>query len=214
MARKLTPEQYQVLREAGTERAFTGKYWATKTESAYRCAGCGEELSPSDTKFDSRSGWPSFYQALEPERIEESRDVSHGHGPNRGDVPIAAGTSVICSTTAQPDRSRCIASIRLHSSWTRGVVHPVTGHSCRHLSSKSTNSSSCRPAGTSGSMRPVSIPSCSSWATEMPGNMRSTPLFHGSIAKWKISIPAARAEAASASKGFAPALGAETRRRL
>ncbi len=75
---KLTPEQYQVLREAGTERAFTGKYWATKSDGTYRCAGCGEELFSSDTKYDSRSGWPSFYQALEPERIEESRDVSHG----------------------------------------------------------------------------------------------------------------------------------------
>ncbi|MDF2728671.1 MAG: methionine-R-sulfoxide reductase [Acidimicrobiia bacterium] len=75
---KLTPEQYQVLREAGTEPAFTGKYWATKTDGIYRCAGCGEELFSSETKYDSRSGWPSFYRALEPERIEESRDLSHG----------------------------------------------------------------------------------------------------------------------------------------
>jgi len=75
---KLTPEQYQVLREAGTEPAFTGEYWATKTDGTYRCAGCGEELFSSDTKYDSRSGWPSFYQALEPDRIEESSDVSHG----------------------------------------------------------------------------------------------------------------------------------------
>jgi peptide-methionine (R)-S-oxide reductase len=75
---RLTPEQYQVLREAGTERAFTGKYWATKTDGTYRCAGCGEELFSSETKYDSRSGWPSFYEALEPERIEESRDLSHG----------------------------------------------------------------------------------------------------------------------------------------
>jgi peptide-methionine (R)-S-oxide reductase len=75
---KLTPEQYQVLREAGTEPAFTGKYWATKADGTYRCAGCGEELFSSETKYDSRSGWPSFYQALEPERIEESRDLSHG----------------------------------------------------------------------------------------------------------------------------------------
>ena len=75
---KLTSEQYQVLREAGTEPAFTGMYWATKTDGTYRCAGCGEELFSSETKYDSRSGWPSFYQALEPERIEESRDLSHG----------------------------------------------------------------------------------------------------------------------------------------
>ena len=75
---KLSPEQYQVLRQAGTERAFTGEYWDTKTNGTYLCAGCGEELFSSDTKFDSGSGWPSFFEALQPERIEESRDQSHG----------------------------------------------------------------------------------------------------------------------------------------
>lgn len=75
---RLSPEQYEVLRQAGTERAFTGRYWGTKTDGTYRCAGCGEELFSSETKYDSRSGWPSFYEALEPERIEESRDLSHG----------------------------------------------------------------------------------------------------------------------------------------
>ena len=75
---KLSPEQYQVLRQAGTEHAFTGEYWDTKTNGTYLCAGCGEELFSSDTKFDSGSGWPSFFEALQPERIEESRDLSHG----------------------------------------------------------------------------------------------------------------------------------------
>jgi peptide-methionine (R)-S-oxide reductase len=75
---KLTPEQYQVLREAATERAFTGKYWNTKAEGTYRCAGCGEELFSSDTKFDSGSGWPSFYEALRPGTIDESEDRSYG----------------------------------------------------------------------------------------------------------------------------------------
>jgi peptide-methionine (R)-S-oxide reductase len=75
---KLSPEQYQVLRQAGTERAFTGKYWDSKTDGTYLCAGCGQELFSSDTKFDSSSGWPSFYEALDPEKIEESRDRSHG----------------------------------------------------------------------------------------------------------------------------------------
>jgi len=75
---KLSPEQYQVLRQAGTERAFTGKYWDSKTDGTYLCAGCGQELFSSDTKFDSASGWPSFYEALDPEKIEESRDLSHG----------------------------------------------------------------------------------------------------------------------------------------
>ena len=75
---KLSPEQYQVLRQAGTERAFTGKYWDSKQQGTYRCAGCGAELFSSDTKYESGSGWPSFYQALQPEKIEEARDVSYG----------------------------------------------------------------------------------------------------------------------------------------
>ncbi len=61
----LTPEQYQVLRQKGTERAFTGKYWNTKTQGVYTCAACGEPLFDSDGKFDSGCGWPSFFQPLE-----------------------------------------------------------------------------------------------------------------------------------------------------
>lgn len=75
---KLTPEQFEILREAGTERAFTGKYWDAKTQGTYRCAGCGEELFASDTKFESGTGWPSFYAALDPARVEEVPDRSHG----------------------------------------------------------------------------------------------------------------------------------------
>lgn len=75
---RLTPEQYEVLRQAGTERPFTGRYWDAKTDGTYRCAGCGEELFTSDTKFESGTGWPSFYQALKPERISEVQDKSHG----------------------------------------------------------------------------------------------------------------------------------------
>jgi peptide-methionine (R)-S-oxide reductase len=75
---KLSPEQYQVLRQGGTERAFTGEYWDTKAEGVYRCAGCGEKLFSSDTKYESHSGWPSFFQPLGEGIIEEDEDSSYG----------------------------------------------------------------------------------------------------------------------------------------
>jgi peptide-methionine (R)-S-oxide reductase len=75
---KLDPDQFRVLREGATERAFTGKYWDTKTPGVYRCAGCGAELFSSDTKFDSGSGWPSFYQPMDSDTIEELADNSYG----------------------------------------------------------------------------------------------------------------------------------------
>ncbi len=75
---KLSSDQYQVLRQGTTERAFTGKYWDSKTQGTYRCAGCGEELFASDTKFESGSGWPSFFEPLNPKSIEEHSDRSFG----------------------------------------------------------------------------------------------------------------------------------------
>lgn len=75
---ELTPEQYHVLREKGTERAFTGKYADSKEKGVYRCAACGEELFSSDTKFESGSGWPSFYQPAAPDRVESHEDNSYG----------------------------------------------------------------------------------------------------------------------------------------
>ena len=76
--RELSPEQYHVLREKGTEWAFSGKYWNHKEDGTYVCAGCGAPLFTSGHKFDSRCGWPSFYDALDPERVELIKDTSHG----------------------------------------------------------------------------------------------------------------------------------------
>ena len=75
--KKENPELYHVAREKGTEAAFTGKYVHTKEKGMYKCAVCGQELFPSDTKFDSGSGWPSFYDAV-PGAIKTKPDNSHG----------------------------------------------------------------------------------------------------------------------------------------
>jgi peptide-methionine (R)-S-oxide reductase len=74
--RELTPEQYRVTREHGTERAFTGEYWDTKEEGVYRCIGCGTPLFDSETKFDSGTGWPSFYAPLDERNVETEEDRS------------------------------------------------------------------------------------------------------------------------------------------
>ena len=75
---ELTPEQYHVTREAGTERAFTGKYWKTKDPGMYHCVCCGEPLFDSATKFDSGTGWPSFYQPVDPSKVGEHQDSTYG----------------------------------------------------------------------------------------------------------------------------------------
>ena len=84
---KLTPEQYRILREHGTERAFTGKYEKNKAEGDYVCAACGQPRFESEDTYDSRSGWPSFTRPAEPTAVEEHTDMSHG----------MARTEVVCS---------------------------------------------------------------------------------------------------------------------
>ena len=75
---ELTPEQYRILREKGTEAPFSGEYDFSFEPGTYHCAGCGAELFVSDTKYDSGCGWPAFYAPLAGEAIDEETDVSHG----------------------------------------------------------------------------------------------------------------------------------------
>lgn len=75
---RLTPEQYAILRQGGTERAFTGQYEKNKAAGQYRCAGCGQMLFESDAKFESGSGWPSFTRPAADGAVEEHTDTSHG----------------------------------------------------------------------------------------------------------------------------------------
>jgi peptide-methionine (R)-S-oxide reductase len=75
---QLSPMEYSVTREKGTERAFSGRYWDHNEEGIYRCVCCGTPLFASDTKFDSGCGWPSYFKALDPENVREERDTSHG----------------------------------------------------------------------------------------------------------------------------------------
>ena len=76
LKRRLTPEQYHVTREKGTERAFTGKYWDNKATGLYKCICCGATLFDSKTKFDSGTGWPSFYEPIDETSVKESHDGS------------------------------------------------------------------------------------------------------------------------------------------
>src|SRR2546428_13560565 len=83
---ELTPAQYHILREKGTERAFTGEYDHAKQPGEYRCAGCGKVLFGSDEKFDSGTGWPSFYAPADQEWVETEPARSKGMGPKEGKV--------------------------------------------------------------------------------------------------------------------------------
>ena len=87
---RLSPEQYRILREGGTERAFTGKYEKNKEPGEYVCAGCGQALFESDAKYDSGSGWPSFYQPAYPDAVDTHSDSSLG----------MTRTEVVCSNCA------------------------------------------------------------------------------------------------------------------
>lgn len=73
---ELTPEEYRILRKKGTERAFTGEYWDSSRDGVFRCRGCGTPLFSSETKYDSGTGWPSFWAPIDPEHVREEADRS------------------------------------------------------------------------------------------------------------------------------------------
>lgn len=75
---QLSPEEYYVARQKGTERAFTGRYWNHREYGVYRCVGCGTALFASDTKFDAGCGWPSYFEPINPDHVKEETDYSHG----------------------------------------------------------------------------------------------------------------------------------------
>ena len=85
---QLSPEEYEITRNAGTERAFTGRYWDNHDDGSYRCVGCGTMLFSSDTKFDSGTGWPSFTEPENLENVELREDRSH----------FMRRTEVVCRT--------------------------------------------------------------------------------------------------------------------
>ena len=76
--RELSPEEFRITRQKGTEPAFTGQYWNSKSAGVYRCRCCGEELFSSESKYDSGSGWPSFFRPISAAAIDEHTDHSHG----------------------------------------------------------------------------------------------------------------------------------------
>lgn len=125
---QLTPEQYRVLRRKGTERPFTGQYVHVDQPGVFACAGCGAELFSSGTKFDSKTGWPSFWDCADPARIDRRRDFSM----------LLPRTEVLCAACGghlghvfndgpAPTRLRyCINSAALHFQRDAGIPNPPT----------------------------------------------------------------------------------------
>ncbi len=122
---KLTPAEYHVLRQAGTERPFTGEYTDTKTEGVYECRACGAELFRSSEKFESHCGWPSFFDPASSDAVILRSDDSTGHAPGRGSVrhlPQPPGPRVRGRGLPDADRSALLHQLDLAAAGAGGVV--------------------------------------------------------------------------------------------
>jgi len=111
---ELTPEEYRVLREKGTEPAFSGEYDHVFEPGTYRCAGCGAELFRSEAKYDSGCGWPAFYAPAGEDAIDEETDTAYGMIRTRSCAPRAAGTSGTCFPMGRIQPACATASIQRH----------------------------------------------------------------------------------------------------
>ena len=100
----LTRQQFRILRQKGTERAFTGEYWNEKRKGLYRCAGCNQPLFHSDHKFKSGTGWPSYYKAVAPGLVETETDTAYGMGAHRNFVAAGAVGTWVTSFGMAPAR--------------------------------------------------------------------------------------------------------------
>ncbi|XP_023725935.1 methionine-R-sulfoxide reductase B1 isoform X5 [Cryptotermes secundus] len=117
LKKRLTPMQYHVTQEKGTERAFTGKYYKTKDAGLYTCVVCGEELFSSETKFDSGCGWPAFNDVLDQGKVKLTKDTSHVlclHGCSRAKDPLRskqskkANKTKTCTQTKELRKISCV----------------------------------------------------------------------------------------------------------
>lgn len=116
---ELTPEQYQICRQCGTETPFTGASWDCHDAGIYRCVCCGNAFFDSATKFDSSSGWPSFWQPYKPENVMSRTDTSHGMTRVEACCKQCGGTSGIYSPTARNPPDCAFASTPPRLRWTK-----------------------------------------------------------------------------------------------